>query len=98
MARIRRSNPKFAAASLNLYMMKQCFLFLFALGFAITTCAQSTHAINDPELQYKEAKEFIIKEQYALAYPLVKSLLEKYPENRVSDFTYLREDVLYFEE
>ena len=59
--------------------------------------AQPTHAINDNELQYREAKEYIAKEQYALAYPLVKSLLDKYPENKVSDHTYLREDILYFE-
>lgn len=78
-------------------MKKHLIILLIASCFSFAAAAQPTHAVNDEELQYRETKELIAKEQYALAYPLVKSLLAKYPENRVSDHTYLREDILYFE-
>ncbi|RYE48117.1 MAG: tetratricopeptide repeat protein, partial [Sphingobacteriales bacterium] len=99
-----RTAVSFAAVILNLpqynlkyIMKKQLVTFLCALCFSSGIIAQPTHAINDSELQYKEAKELISKEQYALAYPLVKELLAKYPENKLSDYTYLREDILYFD-
>ena len=35
----------------------------------------------------------MMKEQYALAYPLAKDLKALYPDNTVSDHAYLNEDI-----
>ena len=37
-----------------------------------------------------------IKEEYSLAYPLLKNLKQQYPENTQSDHTYLNQDVEYY--
>jgi len=65
---------------------------------SITTavCAQPTHVITDPEKKYKEAKEFFVKEQYALAYPLIRELKMNYPANTASDHTYINDDIEYY--
>jgi len=73
--------------------------FMLMLLFAVlylNVHAQPTHFITDPEKKYKEAKEFFIKEDYALAYPLLKELKQAYPDNRISDHTYLNDDVNYY--
>ncbi len=62
----------------------------------ISATAQPTHAITDPEKKYGAAKELFVKEQYALAYPLLAELKAAYPENTVSDHTYLNDDINYF--
>ncbi|MEO6404961.1 MAG: tetratricopeptide repeat protein [Ferruginibacter sp.] len=77
--------------------MKQYFFstVLFSiLSFSII--AQPTNAVTDPEKKYKEAKAFFVKEEYALAYPLLKELKHQYKDNSISDFTYLYDDVNYF--
>lgn len=74
---------------------KLLLLLLFA-AFSFSTYAQPTHVITDPEKKYKEAKEFFIKEDYALAYPLLKELKQAYPENTVSDHAYLNDDINYY--
>lgn len=58
--------------------------------------AQGTHAVTDPELALKTAKDFFLNQQYAIAYPLFGELLEVYPENTVSSNTYQVEDVRYY--
>ncbi|MEO7263740.1 MAG: tetratricopeptide repeat protein [Ferruginibacter sp.] len=73
--------------------------FLSTLLFSVlcsAAFAQPTHAITDPEKKYKTAKEFFVKEQYALAYPLLKELKHENKDNTISDFTYLHDDVNYF--
>ncbi len=62
----------------------------------LSSLAQPTHAIADPEKQYKEAKELFVKEQYALAYPLLRNLKADYPDNRISNHTYINDDVNYY--
>lgn len=58
--------------------------------------SQATHSVTDPEAMYKKAKEFMIRESYALAYPLLKDLKDKYPDNTASDHSYLNEDINYY--
>src|SRR5690606_24282762 len=38
--------------------------------------AQQTKFLNDPKAKFKEAKEYFQKEQYSLAYPLLKELYQ----------------------
>ncbi len=77
-------------------MNRKLFFLLLFLAASASTFAQPTHSITDPERKYKEAKEFFIKKQYAQAYPLMKELKQQYPDNTVSDHTYINDDVNYF--
>jgi TolA-binding protein len=77
-------------------MNRTFFLTLLLLAASYLSIAQPTHTITDPERKFKEAKEFFVKEQYALAYPLMKDLKQSYPDNRISDHTYLNDDVNYY--
>ena len=64
--------------------------------FTCALFAQPTHLITDDEKDYKTAKEFIAKEQYAFAYPLVRELKLKYLPNKKSDHTYINDDIDYY--
>jgi tetratricopeptide (TPR) repeat protein len=80
-----------------LNMMKQKIITLFfAAALSFPAFAQPTHAITDPEKKYKEAKAFFVNEQYALAYPVLKELQARYPDNSGGDHAYLTEDVNYY--
>ncbi|RYF90570.1 MAG: hypothetical protein EOO03_03465, partial [Chitinophagaceae bacterium] len=70
-------------------MSRTIYSLLLLLAATTSSYAQPTHTITDPEKKYKEAKEFFVKEQYALAYPIVKELKQAYPENTISDHTYI---------
>lgn len=72
------------------------FLLFFAAGITLTAAAQPTNAVTDPEKKYKDAKELFVREQYALAYPLLKELKQQYPDNSISNHTYINDDVNYF--
>jgi tetratricopeptide (TPR) repeat protein len=69
---------------------------LITAGLYFTATAQPTHAVTDTEKKYKDAKELFVKEQFALAYPLLKELKEQYPDNTISNHTYLNDDINYF--
>ncbi|MEI8058845.1 MAG: tetratricopeptide repeat protein [Ferruginibacter sp.] len=69
---------------------------LLSAGLFFAVTAQPTHTVTDVEKKYKDAKELFVKEQYALAYPLLKALKEKYPDNSVSNHTYINDDVDYY--
>ncbi len=73
------------------------FFFLFILIIiSFTGFGQANYNVTDPERSFKEAKEFFIQEQYALAYPLLKELKQKYPQNTASSHTYLNQDIEYY--
>jgi tetratricopeptide (TPR) repeat protein len=77
-------------------MLKKYFLFfIFSIIFT-SIFSQANHVNIDEEKQYKDAKELFVKEQYALAYPLLKELKEMYSENSISNHTYINDDVRYF--
>jgi tetratricopeptide (TPR) repeat protein len=69
---------------------------LIFLSSIIIAKAQPTYAIIDVEKKYKDAKELFVKEQYALAYPLMKELKMQYTDNTISDHTYINDDVNYY--
>jgi tetratricopeptide (TPR) repeat protein len=77
-------------------MNKTTLLALLAVMLTGVAFAQPTHAVIDEEKDYKTAKEFIAKEEYAFAYPLVKELKLKYPENTKTDHSYINDDVDYY--
>jgi TolA-binding protein len=54
--------------------MKNQFLLAAALFFGVSVFAQQTRYYSDPEIIFKEAKEYFQKEQYSLAYPLFREL------------------------
>jgi TolA-binding protein len=72
-------------------------LFCLALILFSGTCfSQPNFKVTDREKDFKEAKEFFIKGEYSLAYPLLKPLLDKYPENTQSSHAYLNQDIEYY--
>ncbi|MEO5966732.1 MAG: hypothetical protein ABIP69_00605, partial [Ferruginibacter sp.] len=75
-------------------MMKQFLFGLFFILISLTSISQANHSITDPELRFKQAKEHFVEGDYALAYPLVKELLDKYSDNK--GYSYLLEDSKYF--
>ena len=78
-------------------MMKQKFpLLLLAVLFSFSIFAQPTHVFTDAEKQFKEAKELFIKQQYALAYPLLQEVKKQYPDEQKSNNVYLHDDVNYY--
>ncbi|MDB5203872.1 MAG: hypothetical protein JWQ27_3281 [Ferruginibacter sp.] len=77
-------------------MKQKIFLSILLAGLTGAAVAQPTHTITDPEKEYKVVKEYIAKEEYAFAFPLVKELKKKYPDNTSSDHAYINEDVSYY--
>ena len=77
-------------------IQKKITILLFAATISASAFAQSTNSVNDPEKTFKEAKELFVKEQYALAYPLLAELRARYADNSASDHTYLNNDVNYY--
>lgn len=54
--------------------------------------AQQTRIYTDPQEKFKEAKEYFQKEQYSLAYPLLKELQQSIMEtNRINDVVMTQE-------
>lgn len=76
--------------------MNRFYLLLIFILISSTSFSQANFNVTDPERDFKEAKDFFIKEQYALAYPLLKDLKLKYPENTTSNHTYLNQDINYY--
>ena len=70
-----QTNP--LAPGMNLYLKKSGIFFLAVL-FTFTAQAQFTKANDDPDADFKLAKELYQKQQFSLAYPLFKML---YTEN-----------------
>src|SRR6188472_2899927 len=77
--------------------MKQQFpLLLLAALFSLKVFSQATYVFTDPEKKFKEAKELFVKQQYALAYPLLQEVKVQYPDNQKSNNAYLNDDVNYY--
>lgn len=67
-----------------------------AVLFTFSSFAQANYNVTDPGKDYKQAKEYFIKGDYALAYPLLKPLADKYPDNTASSHAYLNQDIQYY--
>ncbi len=68
---------------MKLYLLKTAIFYLLA-AISISAEAQYTKANDDPEANFKLAKELYQKNQFSLAYPLFKTL---YAENRTTSTT-----------
>ena len=77
-------------------MNQKIFATILILFFSIPVFCQPTHVFTDGERKFKEAKELFIKQQYALAYPLLQQVKDEYPDNQKSNNTYLSDDVNYY--
>ncbi len=78
-------------------MKKHTFsLLILSLFFSCPIFAQATHVFTDAEKKFKDAKELFVKQQYALAYPLLQQVKEQYPDNQKSNNVYLNDDVNYY--
>ena len=82
--------------STNMVKQTVSLFFLFSLLFCSTAFSQQTHVYTDAERKFKEAKQLFIQQQYGLAYPLLQEVKEQYPDNQVSNNTYLHDDVNYY--
>ena len=75
---------------------KIVFLSAILIQFSFSAFSQATFAVTDPQKEFKDAKDLFVKEQYALAYPLLKDLKQEYPDNQKSNHLYLNEDIEYY--
>lgn len=76
--------------------MNRIILSILAIALSVTTYSQANRNITDPEKNFKQAKEYFINGDYALAYPLLKPLMDEYPANTESNHSYINQDVQYF--
>jgi tetratricopeptide (TPR) repeat protein len=60
--------------------MKNQYILIPAIIVSISVRAQQSRFYSDPEEKFKEAKEYYQKEQYSLAYPILKELQESVQE------------------
>ncbi|MFT3679356.1 MAG: tetratricopeptide repeat protein [Ferruginibacter sp.] len=77
-------------------MKQKVILIVFFSFFFVPVFSQLTHVYTDKEKKFKDAKELFIKQQYALAYPLLQQVKDDNPENQKSNNTYLNDDVNYY--
>lgn len=77
-------------------MKHQTFVFLIAILFSVSCFSQATNAITDVEKSFKDAKELFVKQEYALAYPLLLNLKQQHPDNQKSNNSYLNDDITYY--
>lgn len=54
--------------------MKKITAFIILLCTVLISSAQQTRIMNDPQASFKQAKDYFQREQYSLAYPLLKDL------------------------
>ena len=76
--------------------MNRILIASIVLLLSLPCFAQPNYNVTDPQKEYKIAKDYFIKGDYAIAYPLLKTLLDKYPENTESSHAYLNEDITYY--
>lgn len=72
----------------------QLFLFFCCFSFAVAI-AQPTHPHSAIEQKYLKAKAFVLAEDYALAYPILKELKGQLHEMHQSNEAFSTEDVMY---
>jgi len=76
--------------------MKNRILVLPAMLFGLISLAQETSFYNDPDAKFKEAKEYFQKEQYSLAYPLLKELKESLRETDNANNPVISQEINYY--
>jgi len=76
--------------------MKHQFFLASAFFCSISLIAQQTRFFSDPEEKFKEAKEYFQKEQYSLAYPLLKELKQAVRETDIANQPVTVQEINYY--
>lgn len=76
--------------------MKQSFLLAIAAVIGGAVCAQQTSYYTDADSKFKEAKEYFQKEQYSLAYPLLKELKQSVRETDLVNHPITVQEINYY--
>src|SRR5690349_4507487 len=76
--------------------MKQSYLLVVATFIGTAVYSQQTNYYTDPETKFKEAKEYFQKEQYSLAYPLLKELKQSVRETDIANKPVTVQEINYY--
>ncbi|MBS1946406.1 MAG: tetratricopeptide repeat protein [Bacteroidetes bacterium] len=76
--------------------MKRAILFGFIIIVTFPSFAQQTRFISDPQSAFKQAQEFYQKENYSLAYPLLKELEANLAEADKTNSALNYQDIKYY--
>lgn len=76
--------------------MKQSFFLAIATVLSISAFSQQTIYYSDPFTKFKEAKEHFQKEQYSLAYPLLKELKQSVRETDKANNSVTVQEINYY--
>ena len=76
--------------------MKNTVLFIFIILLGHSLAAQQTKYLDDPQADFKQAKEFFQNEYYSLAYPMFKELQSGMRETDRSNNSDEYQDVKYY--
>jgi TolA-binding protein len=76
-------------------MKKICLLPSFCLLLFVAN-AQQTFTNKNPQEKFNEAKEYFQKEQYSLAYPLLKELQQSLRETDKMNYTVVAQEINYY--
>ncbi|WP_207513410.1 tetratricopeptide repeat protein [Longitalea luteola] len=76
--------------------MKQTTAFITLLGLFHFSYAQQTRVLTDPQATFKQAKEYYQREQYSLAYPLLKDLQLQQTSADRSDQAITYQEIKYY--
>jgi len=76
--------------------MKQSFFVAIATFFSGAVLSQQTVFYSDPHTKFKEAKEYFQKEQYSLAYPLLKELKQSVRETDKANYPVTVQEINYY--
>ena len=76
--------------------MNRFFSFLLLALLALPAFSQPNFNVTDPEKDFKIAKEFFLKEQFSLAYPLLREIRHKHENDLPSGRQYLKQDIQYY--
>lgn len=76
--------------------MKQLFFLLTAIAVSAVVYSQQTAYYSDPATKFKEAKEYFQKEQYSLAYPLLKELKQDVRETDIVNHSVTVQEIGYY--
>ena len=76
--------------------MKQATLLVTLISLHLFSAAQQTTFVNDPNGTFNQAKEYFQKEQYSLAYPLLKELQLKQRETDRSNRALNYQEIKYY--
>lgn len=76
--------------------MKNLSLLAISICLSVFSSAQQTRFYTDPEITFKEAKEYFQKEQYSLAYPLFKELKQSVRETNKANTPVTVQEINYY--